>query len=103
MTTNLNFGQAIEALKRGERVARAGWNGKGMFAFYVNGSKFNVNRAPLNNIYPEGTEVEYRPHIDLKAADGTVGVWNPNMMDILAEDWEIIPETPEKYQKTETL
>ena len=28
---NLNFGQAIEALKRGEKVAREGWNGKGMW------------------------------------------------------------------------
>lgn len=84
------FGMAIEAAKQGFKVARVGWNGKCMFAFMVNGSKFKVSRAPLNEIYPEGTEVEYRPHIDLKAADGTIGVWNPNMMDILAEDWIIV-------------
>ena len=83
----MNFGEAIEVLKQGKKVAREGWNGKGMFAFMVKGSKFEVNRAPLNEIYPEGTEVEYRPHIDLKAVDGSIGVWNPNMMDILAEDW----------------
>ena len=84
------FGMAIEAVKHGKKIARQGWNGKGMFAFMVNGSKFQVSRAPLNEIYPEGTEVEYRPHIDLKAADGTIGVWNPNMMDVLAEDWQIV-------------
>ena len=90
---NGSFGSAIEALKQGYKVARSGWNGKNMFAFYVEGSKFQVNRAPLNKIYEEGTEVEYRPHIDLKAVDGTVGVWNPNMMDILAEDWTTIEES----------
>lgn len=89
---NLTFGQAIEAVKQGKLIAREGWNGKGMFAFYVSGSKFIVNRKPLNEIYSEGTEVEYRPHIDLKAVDGTIGVWNPNMIDILAEDWCIIKE-----------
>ena len=31
----MNFGQAIEALKNGKKVARVGWNGKGMFLYYV--------------------------------------------------------------------
>ena len=29
----MNFGKAIEAMKKGEKVARKGWNGKGMFLF----------------------------------------------------------------------
>jgi len=82
-----SFGSAIQAVKEGYKIARSGWNGKGMFAFFVDGSNFKVNRKPLNEIYENGTEVTYRPHVDLKAVDGTVGVWNPNMMDILAEDW----------------
>jgi hypothetical protein len=86
----MNFGQAIEALKEGKKVAREGWNGKGMFAYYVAGSEFQVNRPPLNSIFSEGKLVNYRPHIDLKAADGSCGVWNPNMMDILSEDWVIV-------------
>lgn len=85
-----SFGSAVQAAKEGYKIARSGWNGKGMFAFLVEGSTFSVNRPPLNKIYDEGTEVTYRPHIDLKAADGTVGVWNPNMMDILSEDWMTI-------------
>ena len=32
---NMTFGIAIEALKKGKKVARAGWNGKGMFLYYV--------------------------------------------------------------------
>ena len=35
MSENLNFGQAIEALKQGKRIARQGWNGKGMFLFLL--------------------------------------------------------------------
>lgn len=31
MNENFNFGQAIEALKQGKRVAREGWNSKGMY------------------------------------------------------------------------
>ena len=31
---NLNFGKAVEALKQGKMVTRAGWNGKGMFLFH---------------------------------------------------------------------
>ena len=34
----MDFGQAINALKEGKRVARLGWNGKGMFLYLVNGS-----------------------------------------------------------------
>ena len=33
----MNFGQAIETLKSGKNVARAGWNGKGMYLFLVKG------------------------------------------------------------------
>lgn len=83
----MNFGQALEALKAGAKVARDGWNGKGMFVFLVPGSNFKVNRPPLLGIYPEGTEINYRPHIDLKGADGSISTWAPSNSDALAEDW----------------
>ena len=84
---NLTFGEALELLKAGKKVARAGWNGKGMFVFLVPGSNFKVSRPPLLGIYPEGTEINYRPHIDLKGADGSVSTWAPSGSDSLAEDW----------------
>lgn len=86
----MNFGNAIEALKEGKRVARAGWNGKGMFLFLVNGSNFVVNREPLLSIMGEGTMVTYRPHIDMKDAEGKVVPWLASQTDMLAEDWEIV-------------
>lgn len=36
----MNFGQAIEALKAGQKVSRKGWNGKGMFVYYVPANKY---------------------------------------------------------------
>ena len=97
--TALTFGQAIEALKQGKKVARAGWNGKGMFLFLVPGSTFKVNRAPLLGIYPEGTEVNYCSHIDMKTADDKVVPWLASQTDVLAEDWDIVENLiPSSYQ-----
>jgi len=86
----MNFGEAIECLKAGKRVAREGWNGKGMFLFLVPGSTFEVNRAPLLGIYPAGTKINYQPHIDMKTAQDTVVPWLASQSDVLAEDWEIV-------------
>jgi hypothetical protein len=86
----LTFGLAIEALKLGKRVARAGWNGRGMFLFLVPGSTFQVNRPPLLGIYPEGTAINYCPHIDMKTADEKVVPWLASQTDVLAEDWQIM-------------
>lgn len=68
----MNFSQALNAIKVGERVSRSGWNGKGMFVFLVQGSVFKVNRPPLLGIYPEGTEINYHAHIDMRTADGMI-------------------------------
>lgn len=86
----MDFGAAITALKAGRRVARAGWNGKGMFLSLVPGSQFQVNRAPLLGIYPEGTTISYQPHIDMKTAQDTVVPWLASQSDLLGEDWELV-------------
>lgn len=86
----ITFSKALDALKEGKRVARIGWNGKGMFVFLVPGSTFKVNRAPLLGIYPEGTEINYHAHIDMKTADNMIVPWLASQTDILAEDWEVL-------------
>ena len=83
------FGEAVELLKLGYKVARIGWNGQNMFLFLVPGSTFKVSRPPLLGIYPEGTEVSYQPHIDMKTAQDTVVPWLASQSDVLAEDWVI--------------
>lgn len=91
----MKFGDVLNRLQYlpgNPRFARFGWNGKDQFIFFVPGSKFTVNRPPLNVIYPEGTEITYKDHIDLKAADGTIGPWVPSGSDMLADDWFAVTE-----------
>lgn len=83
------IGWAIEQMQFGERVRRAGWNGKGMFLFLVPGSQFTVNRAPLLGIYPPGTVIDYCPHVDMRTADGKIVPWLCSQTDLLASDWEV--------------
>lgn len=89
-TTNLEFSHALMKLKTGSKIARNGWNGKEMFLFLVNGSTFTVNRPPLNVIYPEGTQIDYRSHIDMRTADGSIVPWVASQTDLLADDWYLI-------------
>lgn len=86
----MKFGSALEALEGGQRVTRQGWNGKDMFLFLVPGSTFKVNRPPLLGIYPEGTEINYLPHIDMKTVDGSIVPWLASQTDVLATDWQLV-------------
>jgi hypothetical protein len=84
----MNFSYALEALKQGARVRRSGWNGPDQFVFLVPGSTFIVNRPPLLGIYPEGTEINYEPHIDIRNQQGTIVPWLASQGDLMANDWE---------------
>ena len=84
----LNFGQALEKLKEGKRLTRQEWERKEIYVYYVEG--FKLPTETLQDFFKEQEQITYRPHIDLRTADGTIGAWNPNMMDILAEDWIVL-------------
>lgn len=86
MPKTFGFGEALALLKEGKRVCRIEWK-NAKCVFLVAGSEFEVNRAPLNQFFPEGTKVSYRPHIDMQGADDSIGTWSPSMVDVLAEDW----------------
>ena len=88
----MNFSKALDLIKLGNKVQRAGWNGKGMFIFLVPGSEFKVNRPPLLGIYPEGTEINYHAHVDMKTADGQIVPWLCSQTDMLAEDWQVVEQ-----------
>lgn len=97
----MDFGMAIIALKRGESVARAGWNGKGMFLTLQEGSEVagtSMRNEPAKNYYAD-TKVRICPHIDMKSADGSYVVgWLASQTDMLAEDWEIVKPIPFKEE-----
>jgi hypothetical protein len=84
-----DFSYGLQQLKLGECIARTCWP-KGMFLYLVLGSRFKVNRAPLINLLPEGTEIDYHSHIDLFYGDGRVTVFTPSQQDLLACDYYIV-------------
>ena len=88
-----SFGDAINFLKAGKKVARKGWNGKGMFLVLCPGSEVPADHMrvkPVKKFYQQEGRVSViiAPHIDLKAADGTyVTGWLASQTDMLADDW----------------
>lgn len=86
----MTFSEALNRIKAGHRLRRAGWNGKDMYIFLVPGSVFKVNREPLLSILGEGTEVQYHAHIDMKTAQGYVVPWLASQADLLDDDWEVV-------------
>lgn len=89
---NLSFGAAIELLKQGAKIARTGWNGKGMFVYYVTANKYPASGNALKTMEGmyENDMVPYLAYMAIKTADGTVGTWAPSNSDTLAEDWLIV-------------
>lgn len=76
----MNFSEALEHIKSGHRISRHGWNGKGMFLFYISGAAWTYTDGKQDN-YP------LLPFIAMKTADGSVVPWLASQTDILAEDW----------------
>lgn len=90
MLETFDFAEALGYLRDGKLLARSGWNDKGMFIYLVDSSTFSVNRAPLNHIFAEGTEITYQRHIDIKTADGSCVPWLASQSDLLGNDWEVV-------------
>lgn len=85
----MDFGEAIKAAKAGKKVARAGWNGAGMFAYIVPGGTYPAQTEVAKAHF--GDTVPYRPYWALKTAQEDVATWAPSGSDSLAEDWQIVP------------
>lgn len=69
----MTFGEAVEALIEDRKVARAGWNGKGMYVYLVCAAGFE-------------------PAMYLHTAMGTEQPgWNASTPDVLARDWMVLP------------
>jgi hypothetical protein len=84
------FGLALEALKRGQCVARTGWNGKGLFAYLVPANAYPAQTGAAKAHFGEAALVPYNAYFALKQGDGTISTWAPSVGDALAEDWLIV-------------
>ena len=81
----MNFGEAIKALKEGQRVARSGWNGKSMWLCLVEGYSYNPNEGATHAL-----GCQKLPWIGMKTADNSFVPWLASQTDMLAEDWVVI-------------
>jgi len=71
--TAMSFGHAIEALKAGQKVCRAGWNGKGMFLLLI---------------------PDLQGRLEIKISDTKICDWLPvaSQTDMLANDWQVVTD-----------
>ena len=85
---DMTFGDALEAMKRGERVARKVWNGKGMYVFLAYEPDF-VTDADISAF--DQLEVGVSDMLVLKTAQNTFQPgWLATQSDMLGEDWYIV-------------
>ena len=92
-TDGLTFGQAIEKLKQGKKVARKGWNGKGMFLWLKPAGTIRAEwcKDPMLKVIVEknGGEIAALGTICmLTAQNEIVSGWVASQTDMLSEDWE---------------
>jgi hypothetical protein len=80
----MNFGQAIEALKKGARVCRLGWNGVGIFLELQVPDEHSKMTQPY--IYIDTLNLQTT---NTNAPKGRVP-WLASQTDILAEDWVVV-------------
>lgn len=87
------IGTAVKEMQNGERVARAGWNGKGMYLAYQpgypDGIPINANTARATG-QPEGTVLKFLPYVMMRTADGSFVPWLCSQTDLLAVDWAVV-------------
>lgn len=81
---NRTFGEAISALKRGKKVAREGWNGKGIFVELQRPDEHSKMTHPYIYIDTTGLQTENE-----KAPKNLVP-WLASQTDMLSEDWVIL-------------
>lgn len=69
----MNFGEALAALKAGQRVRRDGWNGKEMY---------------LELQVPDQYSKMTLPYIYMSTVQGDLVPWLASQTDMLADDWQ---------------
>lgn len=95
----MTFGDAVEHLKQGHRIAREGWNGKGMFLFLLPAGTVPtkaIHDPALREVIESevgGDSFEALGSIRMFTADKKILTgWLASQTDILAEDWALLSE-----------
>lgn len=94
------FGEAISNLKRGKRVARKGWNGKGQYIELA--QKISYTNSKNEVINPNHENIGNKAI----AFVGTSGVqlgWLASQADMLADDWTVVFPLEREKESSERL
>lgn len=83
-----NFSEALEHVKKGEKIQRQGWNGKGMYVFRIGAKMSEGDGWTFTN--GKNDNAELLPFLAMKTADGKVVPWLISQTDALAEDWVLL-------------
>lgn len=84
----LDFSDALDLLKEGYKLQRKGWNGKGMFVYFVPAGIYNPETEIAKQEF--GDNVPYGGYLAIKTVQGYVVPWIPSQIDLLAEDYIVI-------------
>lgn len=92
-TEAFGFGAALKYLAKGYRLARKGWNGKGLSVVYQkgypDGIPCNKQTAEAWGLH-EGDLFKCEPYLQISTVDGSHAMWVPSIRDCLAEDWYFV-------------
>jgi hypothetical protein len=90
----MDFSDALRSLKLGARIARSGWNSKGMWLTLSPGGEVDSDKlwAPANKAFAiqNGGSARVLPYITMKTADNCIVPWLASQTDVLAADWVIV-------------
>lgn len=75
MEPDMDIGEAVLELRNGNKVAREGWNGKGMY---------------LELQIPDAHSKMTLPYVYMRTVSGDLVPWLCSQSDLLAEDWTVV-------------
>lgn len=88
VSKGIDFGHALAALKQGKSIAREGWNGKGMYLYYVPAASYAAVTDAARKEF--GELVPYGAYVAMKTAQNNVVPWQPSQADMVSNDWAIL-------------
>lgn len=87
--SGLNFGQALEEVKRGKKIARAGWNGEGQYVFLAHAVDFDTD-AEIPELYDDDSLIIADFLVIRTTGNVLQPGWLASQADMLAEDWYVV-------------
>ena len=86
-TDAMSFGLAIEAAKKGKRIARKGWNGKRQYVELATAISYT---SPIGAVVNAKHDAIGNQALAFVGTSGVQMGWLASQDDMLAEDWMIV-------------